>query len=1299
MADFLQSQSEFGNELLNPKPDSASWLQMFGRSTMGNFGEFFGFEKDRQVQRWEVNNPGSSFITSMLGYATPFVGYDLALAKSVKSFPKISEALGAIGNAEKAPIVTKAMQEVAKYAPLEIGRIATAATFGDRPLSETVSSAALDLGGIGIASGAFEGLKQYGEKRVKLSSLVPGADANLPAQLQMRAAEEFIKSGKADAETVSLVKNRLAEFQKAVRLEDVPHGYKYVSDLEGSSGKDINRLFYAERSASGIDKKKFIKGALGFQPEKIDGVLKSTQEVMDSVWKKTGFPSLDTTLGYMQYPRFINTTKDRSAGFVQASIRRDMQNIGETTWIAREKNDGLYVVAKKVAGTEKAAKGDQWVMFKTDSPGKFLPMQEEWAGKMAQAQAWVAGEVGMKKQTGAKLLDFANKVTSAFPLVNYMGFGGTTKVAEIAEKIAQNPEVKKFAAAGDAFGSFLNRYFVPNAFQFKNSPRANWINGMARSVYGRADELANEMMFGKGSLPKSDLFKATKEGVAYGAKDSIQAKLAALDDKDIFQVWKAWNGQWTQDTLVKEFEKGTVGEKAFDFLTTMRKVDQEMISQIQMTQAAYGQKIFTPKENHYMISRTWSGNYRVPIYNEAGDLIYMASGKNKAQAETLAKKIIGEADAGWTAKEAVLADKATESPVSLAGYFDEMVLNKPDYFAAAKIQEGLLETPTPKFMEARKDVGGFLGQNAPWTKEELTQNIFGHLKAQNRYLANLVVHERFAGDMRKLMVEDPMMFQILRDRMNDLEGKPGPLAQIQNKLVDKVLAPVLGPNSASKIVGVTNNALMHFNMGALNIAQPVLNMLTFMHTVMPEVAFALNGTPQSLAKYYSVWPRAGADGLVSGSVSVLEPLKIMKQSFIEMRKPSAELFSHFERAANAGIISPRMVEDYIGESAAKIENLKKAMSSGKDFANWTVALSEFMLSSTEKLSRANSFTVGHIVGRDFLKLQDDALYEFAKKFTQRTMFGYSTADRARIFTTPIGSSLGLFKNWMTHFMGNMLDYTGEGLMYNNWSPLLWQLAGTGAVGGVSSIGPLYFLADQFSKMANDKSLMQNLYDGMGPGSTSDALYLGLPTLFGVSLASNASAPFSNPARDATMLFSFVQLDRLKTISQAVGGALDQWDATRKNPFADGVVRGQLARAFLPKTIYRVAAAWEDKTINSLTTSTPQFKDVSLAERIMYMTGLNPTYVDKQYRVSDELWKAKEKRQEMLKTLGQAFHEAQMRRDKYVMNEIMLRSMRDGIDFSSVLRSAQARENMLEQETMERQFDPKSIWEKRNMLKR
>jgi len=244
------------------------------------------------------------------------------------------------------------------------------------------------------------------------------------------------------------------------------------------------------------------------------------------------------------------------------------------------------------------------------------------------------------------------------------------------------------------------------------------------------------------------------------------------------------------------------------------------------------------------------------------------------------------------------------------------------------------------------------------------------------------------------------------------------------------------------------------------------------------------------------------------------------------------------------------------------------------------------------------------------------------------------------------------------------------------------------------------LLDGFSKMATDESLLQNTYDAFGgtaDGAVADGIFFGLPSMLGVSLSGNATSPGANPARDIQMMFSLVMMDRARALGQAFGLGMDHYEATGENPLRDENTRNMVLRAIAPKTIYRVAAAYEENAIKSLRNSLPQMNDASIGERAMYMAGFTPIALERKFRVADELYNKQQTQRQLVQTFGEALWQAQQDKDWVLAQKITARAIAQGVDFSSVLRSVQARTVKGNEDMIERKFDPVEIFKRRNIL--
>jgi hypothetical protein len=373
-----------------------------------------------------------------------------------------------------------------------------------------------------------------------------------------------------------------------------------------------------------------------------------------------------------------------------------------------------------------------------------------------------------------------------------------------------------------------------------------------------------------------------------------------------------------------------------------------------------------------------------------------------------------------------------------------------------------------------------------------------------------------------------------------------------------------------------------------------------------------------------------------------------------------------------------------------VQDLKAAFSGLQGFANWTSALSSWLMTNSERMSRIHAFTASYIVGRDVLGIVDEGkLYQWTKEMTDRSMFGYTTADRPRIFTTPAGSAVGLFKTWMMNYMAMMLEYSGQAVK-GNFAPLAWQTAGTAAVGGVAAT-PLYWIADGFSKAFTDETLIQQTYDNLSEGP-ADALMFGLPAaLTGISLYSQSSTPFANPQRDASMLWSMVLMNRAQALSKTAGLAFDNWRATGEHPGSSAAVRDSMLQALAPSTIARAVSAFSgEDMIRSLSSGYPLVSSVTISDRIAYMLKLNPVEIDRAMTVADTLYSNRAAMDAAVKRLGRAFAEAQDNGDSGGMQEIMKQAMVDGVDPSRVLDSAVNRMKLAAEPLVERTFKPQDV---------
>lgn len=1260
-------------------------FQQFVKSTASAVGpEMFGLKPLEGVQEFRDENPVAGMGSQFLGIAAPY-GAVGALGK----LPKVAGMLDAVGDANT--IIGGAKRNAVLFgAGVEAPRIAGSIALGG-DTGEVLANAGINTMlemGFGGLGGYFRAAGKVDKNLAKLGASV---DLKQPPQVLAQDIRKALDEGKIAEADVPTANNMLSTIHDSILNStlDGDLAEKYIKPLDDGDSQPINRLFkYSSMpNKSPISKKLLV-------PSQFDDV-----QELDSLLTSSG---IKDNVSYVQHPRFITSADDNGAKAIEASLKQGgMKSVGENTLLNREK-DGLYVVAKKVQGDVGiASTDDKWVMFKTSAPERFSKTNAEWGKQVTDRNAWL--EEAPRVADPANPLDIFDETSSLTQQIPINGFyqaktGVGGKTIERLQKMAGlegESEAMRRLKAG------FRENFAPAMYEFKSNPRAQWVFAQAKNTFQKAESLAHAMTYGDEAVASGKglygklIANATLSG-KFGSKSAFAKILEPLSKEQVGELVSAADKGLEGKALTDAFAKGEISKPVFEALNAIKPLDDYLISQTQGTLAAADGGSFSPIRGHYLLPRTWKGTWRVPIKTANDKLVYMASGNTREEALREAASLVGTADTkGWKAGKAMTADSSDDVALSL-----QVAAGSPEYMTAASLKAKLnKDVKNPNSFKVRTGVGGY--ENS-FTKDELISKFYNNVVARNRHMAELSVNKLLGEQIAKVGIEDPQLAKELTRRIDSMAGKQGSVSKMISTEVDKVFAPSLGKNSATKIANTINEVNHHLTLGALNMAFPTMNLMTFIQTVVPRIAFTLKATDESLMKAYSWLPLIGTDGKVRGSFGAVEPLKIMKQSFMEMGKPDAALSKNFSKALREGVVDPKFVEEWAGQNSNQILKLKGVLKGEEPFSGFLKSISNFLPNVTEKLSRGNAFTVGHIIGRDFFKLEDEALYRFAKEFTEKTMFNYTAADRPRVFTGPLGSVFGQFKNWSAHYIANMLEYAGEGFNYGNWSPLLWQMGGTTAIGGVSATA-LYPVADKFNQWLTDKSLMETLYERMGGGSgdsrlgnLTDGVFHGLPMFLGVSVTGQASDPLSDPSRTASMMFSFVQMQRANAVAKAIGQGIDNWAVTGEHPVNSEQTRDLLIAALAPKTLARFAAITEDQGIKSLNNGNKLYSGLNLPEKIMYESGFMPKRVALQQDVNEQLWQNQAELKAKITTYGRIWSEAEQAKDFEMLTELQRKALTEGVPIDSVIRSAktQTRNAIIPQE--DRKFKATDVMKFKNL---
>lgn len=1286
---------------------STKWISDFTTSALSGMTELVGIELEGAAE-FRQDNPLAGFASQFAGVGVPYLGW----FKATKLIKPLDRAIDAIGQLDKAPFTIGAAREAARFAPFEVGRLGASQVVGDTPFSDMATDVTLSLAlGAGVG-GLVHGIAAAGTRDAASRTVIPGVNVLAPPSLQLRKLNELIAGNTLAPDVLFAARNRARELDVLVRSEGsaaqlaVPRGKQYVSDVNGSKGltRGLNGLFNLSRADNtAVQRRRFIQGHATAFPDEASwrgaaaaaGLPENFPELGQFFRQVTFRPtgktqatadkvrelSEDLFAGKMssdEYQKIISRLAStdysrRKARAVDRQITTEMESVGDNWFMAKER-DGLFVMARKVTGTPgNGAVGDSWVLFKTDQPGAFVPPAQKWTEMVIAKNSWQpnAGRL----PDGGEVYNAAGKWMDTYTPEELDVLSKPGRLEKLLPKKLVGPSNEFAGRLKDGAREFL----APASHQLKKSKLGTWILQTARVATETADMAAHQVVYGRQAMSDKNLFlQALSKGTLETTETSLQDIIMRTSD----EAWAEAQDLWRKAVPPEEYsalvQQGLVSQEAADAAMALAQQTDFTFAEMNKLLGAIGETPRKPRKGHLGLGRFWEGDTRIAIRNEAGEITDVAGGKTRKEAQKNAKLLAARGQGLRVAEEKSISQ------------LDSMPL------------EMRMTVGEPGFLKERQGIGGFKWDLEPWTKREVLEAYQQSMSARYRYMAGKTIEDLLSQPMAQLAATDPVSHRIVGDRIRALRGEQGPFGALQNKFVDKVMAPMLGTNSATKIVSITNTTMHTLHFGMANLSYPIMNLLTFPQTTMPEIAMILNAVPEDLAgrypELYTWMAVGGSNGLPVGAAGVLSPMKLMASSVREMIRPRADTQAAVARGARESVFAPRVVEEYFGQSASAVTDLRKA-ETWQDFGRGLLAISNWLPANSEKMARIHTFTAAWLLAKDVLKIaDDDVAYMTAKRLTENTMFLYSAADRPKIFTSPVGSAMGLFKTWMMNYLAAMLEYSGQAVK-GNWAPLAWQTAGTAAIGGAAAT-PLYWIADGFSRAFGDKTLLQTTYDNMEE-DYADALMFGIPSfLTGISLYSQTSSPLANPARDASMLWSAVTFDRIRGTAKAAGLAFDHWQATGEHPGRSDAVRDMLFKSLAPSTIARSLAAFSgEDMVRSLSTGYPQIENVPLSDRIAYAFKFNPVELDRAMEVQGELFAQKAKRREQIVALGRAFAEAQQERDGEQMMLVLRQAMVWGLDPSSVLRSSANRTERANVPQMQENFKAQDITPFRNVLGR
>lgn len=1245
------------------------------------------------------------------------------------------------------PVRYTMAREVLRYSPLELSRLgvglATTEDWDDygNLLADVGLSTAL-TGGFGGIIGFF----QRSGKALPEAGRVVGTDHAFLPTFELRMLNEQKKLGTAQV-TGDLSPDELGTDLLRRVFTDAPapspvQGVKsrYVDALEnGSPEADalVNSLF----KPSGVANKALVKQPL---MNRNTGLWNLDDTAREELLAATGFKSMDEVAETLVYPRVITVASERAAGAL-GKIMDDapLMYVGDGVMMAREADSGLFVVAKRtkagavadapvdavaaptrpVFGTSKIGEGDQWLIGKTDQPQRLVPE----AHKVAELNVaqWAKYRDPYKPSKSTDMFNqSANMLNEILSPKDWKAIQKGTSgsaVQTITDKLVESVNSGKLsqvfpgmqgikdAAALRSIAQEMYTVVKPAMFLENQSTLYQRLFAHLRNNIQTGESLLSKVVHGGARVTGSPLRKKNISfGPGFNGNRSLQEIVHSLDHDEIQLVAKAAMSQTPAEELAKLSANGLISQKATDAVTELQRINADVWEQAMLPamKAAGVGKEFDLLEG-YIMPRIFKGDWFVPVQDGGGNMVWLAAGTPR-QAKAEAAAVLEAAKAkglNWTMGEG-RATHLSKVDADTASHISELVsLQQAKNADTAEIVQTAMRSLEAKRagnsrVSQLRDIGppGTLANKrtglggspdlAEYTADDLVQAMEGHYRQMLRFAGYHTWRERWLPEANNLSKMEPALYRDLQRKGNQVMGIEGQITNTLNKTLEPVLGAHLGGKAATRIAQATNSLMYSWNLAIANPTFALLNLLTPLNTVAPMISYVTRAPAEAVERLMHTTVRYGADGRIAGTFSSLHPMKVLAQSLKELKSPDEALKEGFSRAVSDGTLTPQLFEGWVGGQSRAHQTLREAYESkggglagGWEFIKRT---STFMAEKSEEVSRMNAFTASWILGRDGLQLTGEQLYKFAQRGTHVSMYGYSVVDRSRMFTGPVGSMFGLFKNWQFHFIGQMGQYAGLSMRGGSFEPMLWQGASALALGGLGAT-PLKYMADGLARWQGDSPssflwMKENWEDNEKAG---DAIYFGLPALLGASLQGSSTMPGTDVRNDLANMGNFVFLERAKAVGAAIGDSIDYWNGTGQNPLYDPNIRDKILQATAPRAVFRAFAATEGEYIKSMKTGYPMVRDIPQSSRVLHALGFNQVDVEEQQVAGKELWKNEERQRLLIANLGIAFADAQLNNDRDDMTRIINRAVALGVDHTKVVKSAHTRMRREQGDAMDR----------------
>jgi hypothetical protein len=1301
---------------LDPGP-----LGGFFSSALSTIPEMFGQDATPEAQRFRNEYPVAGVVSELGAALVPYAGMEYAVAKVpalAKRVEKWTELAGkGFGLSKKGitaldnPVAYGAVREMVKFAPFEIGRLGVGLATAPE---ENYGDLLADVGLSTVLAGGFGGIGGFfraGGKLLPQQGRVIGADMGLAPTFERRLADapSAQVTGNMDIADVRQALDTRVLFEKPA--DNVPNGAKarYITQLEGGNPETdslVDVLFRADGSKgvkTGLDRRFLAEGSAN-DAKTLD--FGQQQEVLGAL----GFKDVGDLTSTVRYPRQVTVKSDRAAGTLAKAFDEapGLQAVAPGVLLGRQADSGLWVVAKRlrsgVAETEgkkgfgqlQVADGDIWFVGMTDKPQRFVGGEHAVAEQTVKAWSKMreAYQPALRDDVFNKGMDEALAAMSPKDPSDMQRLGKKAWTTQMADRLMKKTGLSDSAQAKALADTFYD-WFQPTMFKEARNPVFGRLFGLLRGTQLMAGEKVSKIIKGDAR------FRSTPSAAVRGQMDFVSGfqghrpvsqlwgELAKEDPRGFQLVVKAAMSQTPAEDLAKLTADGLISKKATETYQALqainRSVWEEVLPVFKNTDLEGKFQLL----DGYVLPRVFKGDWYTQVVDQHGKVQWLATGKNAGAAQAEAKAVLEEAQnrgLKWSigadymkgAKHAAELDNLSAINQMVADRIGksgeakdvvEAAMKRMDALGQSRGGIGRLRTPTaPKSLTTERT--GVRGSaDREYSLDDVVKQTEDHYRRIYSFAGQYAWRQRWGQEAMNLSKSDPTLYTDLMRKADQYMGIEGQITNVLNKTLEPVLGKVLGGKPATRIAQATNALMYNWNLAIANPTFAVLNLLQPLQTVLPAIAYITRAPAAEVAAHYHFVPQIDGAGQVRGMAGIMSPIKVLASATKALRDPGPELKSFLERATTDGTLQHSQVDEWVGPQSASASTLRDTF---KNQGGWEgiKRLATYGAEKSEQYSRMVSAAAMYQVGKGHFGLEGENLYRFMQRGVHVTNYGYSVVDRSRMFTGPVGSMFGLFKNWQFHYINQMTQYAGLAMRGESFAPLMWQGASALAMGGLGAT-PLVALADGLARWHSDSPssfqwLQENWHD------SADEIYFGLPAFLGVSLQASSTIPGTDVRNEVANLGNFVFLERAKAVGKAIGTAWDIGSTGDINALRNPNVRDQMLNALAPRAIFRAVSSLEGDYIKSMGTGYPQVRGLGPSTQIMHALGLNQLEVERQQVAARELYEDQTRERAVVQNLGIIYADAMMSGDSGEMQNVIDRAVMASVPLSSVLKSAQTR---------------------------